>query len=73
MITKLNEWCKKQKEEKKYWYTNYTGQNENYALCHLFCTQNEENSHFGLTFGHKRSCDSVMGHPIFANLVSKYP
>ena len=27
---------------------------------------------FGLTFGHKRSSDSVMGGPIFANLVSKY-
>ena len=28
---------------------------------------------FGLTFGHKRSRDSVTGGPIFANLVSKYP
>ena len=28
---------------------------------------------FGLTFGRKRSCDSVTGGPIFANLVSKYP
>ena len=32
----------------------------------------EKISLFGLTFGHKRSCDSVMGGPIFANLVSKY-
>ena len=28
---------------------------------------------FGLTFGRKRSRDSVTGGPIFANLVSKYP
>ena len=33
----------------------------------------EKISLFGLTFGHKRSRDSVMGGPIFANLVSKYP
>ena len=32
----------------------------------------EKISLFGLTFGHKRSCDSVTGGPIFANLVSKY-
>ena len=33
----------------------------------------EKFSLFGLTFGRKRSCDSVAGGPIFANLVSKYP
>ena len=46
------------------------------SLCHLFCIQNEKIltfSCFGLTFGRKRSCDSITGGPIFANLVSKYP
>ena len=42
------------------------------SLCHWFCTQNGKISLFGLTFGHKRSRDSVMVGPIFANLVSKY-
>ena len=27
----------------------------------------------GLTFGHKRSCDSITGGLVFANLVSIYP
>ena len=34
------------------------------------CTQNENISLFGLTSGHKRSCDSAMENQIFANLLS---
>ena len=33
----------------------------------------KKSSLFGLTFGRKRSRDSVTGGLIFANLVSKYP
>ena len=43
------------------------------SFYHLFCTQNKKISLFELTSGHKRSCDSVTGSQISANLVSKYP
>ena len=41
-----------------------------FAIC--FVHKMKKISHFGLTFGRKRSRDSVMGGLIFANLVSKY-
>ena len=42
-----------------------------FAIC--FVHKMKKFSLFGLTFGRKRSRDSVTGGPIFANLVSKYP
>ena len=42
-----------------------------FAIC--FVHKMKKFSLFGLTYGRKRSRDSVTGGPIFANLVSKYP
>ena len=42
-----------------------------FAIC--FVHKMKKFSLFGLTFGRKKSRDSVTGGPIFANLVSKYP
>ena len=42
-----------------------------FAIC--FVHKIKQFSLFGLTFGRKRSHDSVTGGPIFTNLVSNYP
>ena len=42
-----------------------------FAIC--FVHKMKKFSLFWLTFGRKRSCDSVTGGPIFVNLVSRYP
>ena len=58
------------KTRTNYWFT---GQNEKFTLPFVLYTKWKKFSLFGLTFGRKRSRDSVTGGPIFANLVSKYP
>ena len=59
----------KQKEGK---FTDLQAKIKN-SLCHIcFVHKMEKISLFGLTSGHKRSCDSATQSLIFANLVSKH-